>query len=73
MTYRYKTQIQLCLNTGDRAGHMYDKAHAQQQQQRRATQTLHRTAYIFKDLFRCANMRDTGMDKGYFWGIFDPW
>ena len=52
---------------------MYDKAHAKQQQQRRATQTLHRTAYIFKDLFRCANMRDTGMDKGYFWGIFDPW
>ena len=43
MTYRYKTQIQLCLNTGGKARHMYDKAHAQQQQQRRATHTLHRT------------------------------
>ena len=43
MTYSYKTQIQLCLNTGDRAGHMYDKAHAQQQQQRRVTQILHLT------------------------------
>ena len=44
MTYRYKTRIRLTLNTGDRAGHKNDKAHAQQQQQqRRVTQTLRRT------------------------------
>ena len=48
MTYRYKTQIQLCLNTGDRADHMYDKTHAQQQQQRRVMQTLHRTTLTRK-------------------------
>ena len=42
-TYRYKTRNRLSLNTGDMAGHMYDKAHAQQQQQRRFTQTSHRT------------------------------
>ena len=44
MTYRYKTRIRLTFNTGDRADHLYDKAHAQQQQQqRRVTQTLHHT------------------------------
>ena len=48
MTDRYKTRIRLALNTGDRAGHTYDKAHTQQQQkqqqqQRRVTQTLRRT------------------------------
>ena len=44
MAYCYETRIRLTLNTGDRAGHIYDKAHAQQQQQqRRVTQTLHRT------------------------------
>ena len=42
MTNRYETRIRLTLNTGDRAGHMYDKVHAQQEQ-RRATQRLHRT------------------------------
>ena len=47
MTYRYKTQIRLTLNTGDREGHMYDKAHVQQQQQWRVTQTLHRTTYSY--------------------------
>ena len=48
MTYRYKTEIRLTLNTGDREGHMYDKAHAQQQQQQwRVTQTLHRTTYSY--------------------------
>ena len=45
MTYRYKTRIRLTLNTGDRAGQTYDKAHTQQQQQQqqRVTQTLRRT------------------------------
>ena len=44
MTYRYKTRNRLYLNTGDMTGHMYDKAHAQQQQQKRIfTQTPHRT------------------------------
>ena len=43
MTYRYKTRIRLTLKIGDRAGHMYHKAHAQQQQQRRVSQTLRRT------------------------------
>ena len=48
MTDRYKTRIRLALNTGDRAGHTYNKAHTQQQQkqqqqQRRVTQTLRRT------------------------------
>ena len=48
MTDRYKTRIRLALNTGDRAGHTYDKAHTQQQQkqqqqQRRVKQTLRRT------------------------------
>ena len=43
MTYRYKTRIRLTLNTGGRAGHMYDTTYAQEQQQRRVTQTLHRT------------------------------
>ena len=43
MTYRYKTRIQLSLSTRNRAGYIYEKAHAQQQQQRRVTQTLHRT------------------------------
>ena len=44
MTYRYNTRIQLSLNIGNKVGHMYDKAHAQQQQQqRRVTQTFHRT------------------------------
>ena len=43
MTYRYKTRTRLPLNTGYRAGHTYDKAHAQQQQQqRRVTQTLNK-------------------------------
>ena len=42
MTYRYKTRIQLSLSTRNRAGYMYDKADVQQQQ-RRVTQTLHRT------------------------------
>ena len=32
MTYHYKTRIQLTLNTGDRAGYMHDKAHAEQQE-----------------------------------------
>ena len=44
MTYRYNTRIQLSLNIGNKVDHMYDKAHAQQQQQqRRVTQTFHRT------------------------------
>ena len=45
MTYRYKTRIRLTLNTGDRAGQTYDKAHTQQQQQQqqRVMQTLRRT------------------------------
>ena len=30
MAYRYETRIRLTLNTGDRAGHIYDKAYAQQ-------------------------------------------
>ena len=34
MTYLYNIRIRLSLNTGDRAGYMYDKAHVQQQQQR---------------------------------------
>ena len=46
MTYRYKTRIRLTRNTGDRVSHMYDKAHAQQQQQRKVMQTLHRTARL---------------------------
>ena len=43
MAYFYETRIRLTLNIGDRAGHIYDKTHAQQQQQRRVKQTLHRT------------------------------
>ena len=45
MTQRYKTRIRLYLNTGNREGHMCDKAYAQQQQQQRkhsiAQQSLH--------------------------------
>ena len=54
MTYRYKTRIQLSLSTCDRAGHMHDKVHAQQQQRRRVTQTLHRTRiyyFVYRNLF----------------------
>ena len=43
MTYRYKAQTQLFLNTSNMAGHIYDKAHSQEQQQWRLIQTLHRT------------------------------
>ena len=42
MTYRYNTRTRLPLNTGYRADPTYDKAHAQQQQQRRVTQTLNK-------------------------------
>ena len=45
MTYHYKTRIQLTLNTGDRAGNMYDKAHVEQQQ-RGVTQTRRGTTAI---------------------------
>ena len=46
MTYRYKTRIRPTLNTGDRAGHMYEKAHEQQQRQRRVPQTLRRSTIL---------------------------
>ena len=45
MIYHYKTRIQLTLNTGDRTGYMYDKAHAEQKE-RGVRQTRRGTAAI---------------------------